>query len=100
MRHLGVTLAIGTPSMLLRALQADPGLLQAGSRLRCLAFGGEPCPTAERIGPLWPADTCTRLFNIYGVTGARGLSTFLTRVQHNVLSRSACPSHRPCRRLI
>ena len=89
--------------MLLRALQERPSLLQPGSRLRCLAFGGEPCPLPQQLRPLWPAASTTRLFNIYGVTGthaantrlpARGLC-WLSALFHPASSRRLLPITSP-----
>lgn len=71
LQQCDVTLVVGTPTLLLPALRARPALLAPGSSLRCVAFGGEPCPTTAQLAPLWRPESPVRLFNIYGITGAR-----------------------------
>ncbi|GBM72873.1 Beta-alanine-activating enzyme [Araneus ventricosus] len=65
-----VTVLQATPT-LIQSLGEDfikDALLSESSSLRILAFGGEPCPSIDKIKRWKAKDNKTRIFNLYGLT--------------------------------
>ncbi|CAL1277471.1 unnamed protein product [Larinioides sclopetarius] len=65
-------------------------LLSENSNLRILAFGGEPCPSIDKIKRWKAKDNKTRIFNLYGLTEVSCWATcFEINLEENSQSSAA-----------
>lgn len=90
-----ITIMQLTPSLFMRWTLSEirSRIFSVGSRLRILAFGGEPFPATSTIFKWkdWTSEQFTRIFNLYGLTEMSCWACIYEITKNDILSSRQIP---------